>query len=321
SKSKYVYTEPVKSAKTIDSKKLDKIAEEILDHKFTLTAERLQDLHELLVAQPSEDTKAEYPPGLKVKLMPHQQHALAWLMWRERERPLGGVLADDMGLGKNLTMISLIVATPNQDYLKSDDETESNDEWINPNKPISVKYICLLIVIKSIKFPNMINLRNHELHILVCFGNKREKVSNRLAKYDVVITTYNILSSKFEAMSTTYKIHLKRIILNEAHCIRNHDSQASQASQAVCGLLANKRWTRTETPIQNKKMDLYSLLKFLKCSPFDDIRVWKRWVNNKNVAGHQRLATLMKSLMLRRTKQELQAQGALESLPNKNIKE
>ncbi|KAI4476215.1 hypothetical protein M0804_013801 [Polistes exclamans] len=41
--------------------KLDKIAEEILDHKFTLTAERLQDLHKLLVAQPSEDTKAEDP--------------------------------------------------------------------------------------------------------------------------------------------------------------------------------------------------------------------------------------------------------------------
>ncbi|KAI4473749.1 hypothetical protein M0804_015197 [Polistes exclamans] len=98
-------------------------------------------------------------------------------------------------------------------------------------------------------------------------------------------------------------------------------STTYKASQAVCGLLADKRWTRAGTPIQNKKMDLYSLLKFLKCSPFDYIRVCKRWINNKNVAGHQRLETLMKSLMLRRTKQELQAQGALESLPNKNIKE
>lgn len=89
----------------------------------------------------------------------------------------------------------------------------------------------------------------------------------------------------------------------------------------MCGLIASKKWALTGTPIQNKELDLYSLLKFLKCSPFDDIRVWKRWVDNKNASGHQRLATVMKTLMLRRTKQELQEQGALESLPTKNFEE
>ncbi|XP_014612648.1 PREDICTED: transcription termination factor 2-like [Polistes canadensis] len=316
STSEYVYTEPGKSAETIESKKLGKRAQETLNREFTLTAERLQDLHGSLVAQPSEDTKAEDPPGLKVKLMPHQQHALAWLMWRERKRPPGGVLADDMGLGKTLTMISLIMATRNQD------DSESDDEWYTSNKPIISKGGTLVVCPASLlsQWENEIKSKCKRgiLSVEVYHGNNREKISNRLAKYDVVITTYNILSREFKTMSTTYKIHWKRIILDEAHCIRNHKSQASQA---VCGLLADKRWTLTGTPIQNKEMDLYSLLKFLKCSPFDDIRVWKRWVDNKNVSGHQRLATLMKSLMLRRTKQELQAQGALESLPNKNIKE
>ncbi|KAI4481393.1 hypothetical protein M0804_009513 [Polistes exclamans] len=316
STSEYVYTEPGKSAETIESKKLGKRAQETLNREFTLTAERLQDLHGSLVAQPSEDTKAEDPPGLKVKLMPHQQHALAWLMWRERKRPPGGVLADDMGLGKTLTMISLIMATRNQD------DSESDDEWYTSNKPIISKGGTLVVCPASLlsQWENEIKSKCKRgiLSVEVYHGNNREKISNRLAKYDVVITTYNILSREFKTMSTTYKIHWKRIILDEAHCIRNHKSQASQA---VCGLLADKRWTLTGTPIQNKEMDLYPLLKFLKCSPFDDIRVWKRWVDNKNVSGHQRLATLMKSLMLRRTKQELQAQGALESLPNKNIKE
>lgn len=108
------------------------------------------------------------------------------------------------------------------------------------------------------------------------------------------------------------------MILDEAHIVRNHKSQASLA---VCGLKANKRWALTGTPIQNKALDLYSILKFLKCSPFDDIRVWKRWVDNKNAAGYQRLATVMKSLMLRRTKQELVAKGDLENLPDKSIEE
>jgi len=108
------------------------------------------------------------------------------------------------------------------------------------------------------------------------------------------------------------------VILDEAHVIRN---PKSQASLAVCELKANKRWALTGTPIQNKAMDLYSILKFLKCSPFDDLRVWKRWVDNKNAAGNQRLATVMKSLMLRRTKQELIEKGDLESLPEKFIEE
>ncbi|XP_015175312.1 PREDICTED: transcription termination factor 2 isoform X2 [Polistes dominula] len=317
SDSKLDYMESAKS--TEESKKLGKRAQETFDRQFTLTAERLQDLHGSLVGQPSEDTRAEDPPGLKVKLMPHQQHALAWLMWREKKRPPGGLLADDMGLGKTLTMISLIMATHNQD----DDSDSDNEEWHTSNKSITCRGGTLVVCPASLlsQWENEIKskCRKGILSVEVYHGNNREKVSKRLAKYDVVITTYNILSREFKTMSTTYKIHWKRVILDEAHQIRNHKSQASQA---VCGLLADKRWTLTGTPIQNKEMDLYSLLKFLKCSPFDDIRVWKRWVdNNKNTAGHQRLATLIKSLMLRRTKQELQSQGALESLPNKSIQE
>jgi len=86
-------------------------------------------------------------------------------------------------------------------------------------------------------------------------------------------------------------------------------------------LVASKRWALTGTPIQNKELDLYSILKFLQCSPFDDLRVWKRWVDKNDDAGQQRLATVMKTLMLRRTKQELMAKGDLESLPGKSIEE
>lgn len=114
------------------------------------------------------------------------------------------------------------------------------------------------------------------------------------------------------------QINWRRVILDEAHIIRN---PKSQLSQAACALVASKRWALTGTPIQNKELDLYSILKFLRCSPFDDIRVWKRWVDNKSAAGHQRLATVMKTLMLRRTKQELMAKGNLESLPSKSIEE
>ncbi|XP_029671869.1 uncharacterized protein LOC115240701 [Formica exsecta] len=73
-------------------KRLGKKAQATRDRELALTVERLKDLHGSLVARPSEHKKAEDPRGLKVQLMPHQQHALAWLLWREQQRPAGGVL-------------------------------------------------------------------------------------------------------------------------------------------------------------------------------------------------------------------------------------
>ena len=40
----------------------------------------------------------------------------------------------------------------------------------------------------------------------------------------------------------------------------------------------------TGTPIQNDLIDMYSLLRFLRCSPFDEFKLWKRQVDNKSGA-------------------------------------
>lgn len=84
---------------TFQEKQLGKIAQETRDKELALTVERLQDLHGSLMSRPSEDEKMEDPKGLKVSLMPHQQHALAWLLWREQQKPPGGIL------GKHLRLI------------------------------------------------------------------------------------------------------------------------------------------------------------------------------------------------------------------------
>ncbi|XP_071573079.1 transcription termination factor 2 [Temnothorax nylanderi] len=304
-------------------KELGKKAQATRDKELALTVERLQDLHGSLVARPSENEKAEDPRGLKVELMPHQKHALAWLLWREQQKPSGGVLADDMGLGKTLTMIALTISTLAMKDPDDDDESDDDDgEWTNKSKPLRHKGGTLVVCPASLLSQWENEVRNKckrgLLSTEVHHGTNRQSLPKKLAKNDMVITTYNILSREYKSNSTLFKINWKRVILDEAHIVRNHKSQASEA---VCGLMANKRWALTGTPIQNKELDLYSILKFLRCSPFDDLRVWKRWVDNKNAAGHQRLATVMKTLMLRRTKQELMAKGDLENLPDKSIEE
>lgn len=70
--------------------------------------------------------------------------------------------------------------------------------------------------------------------------------------------------------SVLLRIAFDRIILDEGHVIRN---PKAAVSMAVCRLRAVRRWVVTGTPVQNKELDMYSLLRFLRVSPFDQLPV------------------------------------------------
>ena len=172
-------------------------------------------------------------------------------------------------------------------------------------------------------------VRTSQVRLLVYHGNNRKCSARALARYDIVVTTYGTIQSEVKSAlgkdaekdSKTKKDSLKaaedfgnkktcsellnvaweRIILDEAHTIRNPQSLTSQA---VCRLKAARRWAVTGTPIQNKELDLYSLLRFLRCYPFDEYQVWKRWIDNKSSQSQERMNTLVRTLLLRRTKEQ-----------------
>ncbi|CAD6208407.1 GSCOCG00003415001-RA-CDS [Cotesia congregata] len=318
---KFNRTQMMKPTLETDLEGLGKKALETFKNEQALTVERLEHFHGSLLSRPTENERAEDPRGLVVSLMPHQQHALAWLMWREQQKPRGGVLADDMGLGKTLTMISLVIKTLSED--SSDDERDDDDDddgWMGKGRQNEHRggtlVVCPASLINQWKSEVDNRCKRGVLAVEVYHGNNREKVARRLARNDMVITTYNLVSRESKNNGQIFKIRWNRVILDEAHCIRNHKSQSCNA---VCQLKATKRWALTGTPIHNKEMDIYAILKFLQCSPFDDLRVWKRWVENKSITGVERLATVMKTLMLRRTKQELISKGEVETLPEKHL--
>lgn len=58
--------------------------------------------------------------------------------------------------------------------------------------------------------------------------------------------------------SLLLRLAWQRIILDEAHCIKNHKSLTAIA---MCRLKAGCRWGLTGTPIQNDLLDMYSLLR------------------------------------------------------------
>ncbi|KAH8403973.1 hypothetical protein KR215_007287 [Drosophila sulfurigaster] len=296
-----------------------------------LTVESLKDLHGSLKDCPGEDVQAEDPSGLKVQLMGHQKHALAWMSWREQQRPRGGILADDMGLGKTLTMISLVLACKNRQESDSGNRSESSDDedaednrhtgaWYSKGRKDNYQggtlVVCPASLIRQWENEVSSKLSRHRLTVCVHHGSNRDSKAKHLRTYDMVVTTYNIVSREHKAGGALFGVKWRRVILDEAHVIRNHKSQSSVA---VSELLAKYRWSLTGTPIQNKELDVYALLKFLRCTPFDDLATWKRWIDNKSAGGQERLNLLMKSIMLRRTKVQLQLNGKLNSLPNKKI--
>lgn len=67
-----------------------------------LTIEKLEEICGNIADRPEPDCLVEAPKHLKVTLMKHQLHGVKFMMWRETKKPRGGILADDMGLGKFL---------------------------------------------------------------------------------------------------------------------------------------------------------------------------------------------------------------------------
>jgi len=57
-----------------------------------MTLDVLTSLQKSLETCPTADSLSEDPKALKLELMPHQKFAISWLLWREKQRPHGGIL-------------------------------------------------------------------------------------------------------------------------------------------------------------------------------------------------------------------------------------
>uniref|UniRef100_A0A669BB30 Transcription termination factor 2 n=1 Tax=Oreochromis niloticus TaxID=8128 RepID=A0A669BB30_ORENI len=292
------------------------------------TCEAIDHLHKSLESCPDAEAEAPDPKGIKVPLLPHQRRALAWLLWRETQSPCGGILADDMGLGKTLTMISLILAMKMKAKKdKEEMEEKKKDSWLSKTDCSLVLskgtlIICPASLVHHWKKEIERHVKTGKLTVYLYHGPNRERSARVLANYDVVVTTYSLVSKEIPVQkeerpgsAPLLRVSWARIILDEAHSIKN---PKVQTSMAVCQLRAGARWAVTGTPIQNNLLDMYSLLKFLRCSPFDEYKLWKAQVDNGSKRGRERLNILTRTLLLRRTKDQLDAKGKpLVSLPDR----
>lgn len=214
----------------------------------------------------------------------------------ERQNPpqvLGGILADMMGLGKTLSILSLVVHTLNEasewatltPCMPQPREQSQSKKGKTPPLPTceptrlaqNCKTTLLVSPLSTIaNWEEQIkqHIKPGALKYYIYHGSGRIKDIKKLAEYDLVITTYGSVASEFNYRSKkkqgTYpleEINWFRIVLDEAHMIRE---QSTQQSKAICRLSAQRRWAVTGTPVQNRLEDLGALMAFLRIKPFDE---------------------------------------------------
>ncbi|KAL4070790.1 SNF2 family N-terminal domain-containing protein [Scleroderma citrinum] len=125
------------------------------------------------------------------------------------------------------------------------------------------------------------------------------------------------LGGSTEATSPLQMIHWFRVVLDEAHSIKETGTVGSRAS---CDLMADRRLCLTGTPVQNKLDDVFALIKFLRLEPLDDKNIWTEYIGTPVKYGQSlgvvRLQTIMKCITLRRTKESKASDGKkILSLP------
>lgn len=215
----------------------------------------------------------------------------------ERHSPpqiLGGILADMMGLGKTLSILSLIVHTLDDEALSWAELKPSAQQYGSDlcqlkkgkNRLPKIEQTPLVRNCKTTLLVSPLStianwedqIKQHivlgTLKYYIYHGSNRIKDVNKLAEFDLVITTYGSVASEFghrgKQKAGTYpleEMNWFRIVLDEAHMIRE---QSTQQSKAICRLQASRRWAVTGTPVQNRLEDLGALMTFLRVKPFDE---------------------------------------------------
>eukprot|EP01138_Halocafeteria_seosinensis_P008441 gb/GECG01008626.1/.p1 GENE.gb/GECG01008626.1/~~gb/GECG01008626.1/.p1 ORF type:complete len:1339 (+),score=179.55 gb/GECG01008626.1/:1-4017(+) len=309
----------------------------------------------------------------------------------ENEHCYGGILADEMGMGKTIETLALILdgknsarnksfehsneeATHSQKASPTADEAEAShliQPKVFPSRPDTQASGTLVVCPMSLleqwqseiyKFSVSTEETDSQpaTNVLLHYGESRARSKSQLEVYDIVVTTYQTLVNEYEEIrqsnlemaqsnqETTHiagdevaavaenpldygaqarlnaillGVHWKRVVLDEAHVIKNRKTETAKACRSVS---AEFRWALTGTPIQNSLDDLYSLMCFLRYYPWNIYTFWKRAVTIPYSAGDPKgvraLRAALSSVVLRRTKNTLTSTGQqLVKLPGRMV--
>jgi SNF2 family DNA or RNA helicase len=245
-------------------------------------------------------------PNLQGTLREYQKRGVSWINYLE-QLGLNGCLADDMGLGKSITVIARLVQERNTAGLPA-----------KGRKKVAIPPT-LLVAPTSVlgNWQREIDRFAPQLKSIVHHGGDRldtpAAFKKICASQDVVITSYALIRRDERLFNG---INWHRVVIDEAQNIKN--PQAAQ-TKAILKIDAPHRLALTGTPVENRLLDLWSIFNFLNPGYLGKESQFRKGFENpiQRANDSDRAATLKKlvePLILRRVKTD---PAIIQDLPDK----
>ncbi len=189
-------------------------------------------------------------PNLQGTLREYQKRGVAWISYLE-QLGLNGCLADDMGLGKSITVIARLVQERNG---IGKPKKGQNSGTIRPTLLVAPTSVVGNWQREIVKFaPQLQSIIHHG-------GNRPDNLADfkkACMDQDVVITSYSLIHRDQKLFDG---VNWHRLVIDEAQNIKN--PQAAQ-TKAILKVDASHRLALTGTPVENRLLDLWSIFNFL----------------------------------------------------------
>ena len=253
-----------------------------------------------------------------------------------------------MGLGKTIEMLSLMHSHRSEASLQASERSLSSVVNLPrlPKNSSSVESApCTTLVVAPMSLLAQWEseaakaTKAGTLKTMVYYGSDKAAnlqnlccEANAASAPNLIITSYGVVLSEFNQVAARggdrgshgglFSLDFFRIILDEAHFIKNRQSKTAKACYE---LTARHRWVLTGTPIVNRLEDLFSLVHFLRVEPWSNFSFWKTFItvpfeSKDFIRALDVVQTVLEPLVMRRTKDMKTPDGqALVPLPPRTI--
>jgi len=232
----------------------------------------------------------DLPGGVTAQLRPYQLEGFHFLAYLASNH-FGGILADDMGLGKTLQTLAWLL------WLR--EASPTSDKSSQPSSPEAP---ALVVCPKSV----MDNWHAEAarftpgLRVKIWPPSELQTFRDRLSEADLHVLNYTQLRSLGESLAS---VQWRAVILDEGQYIKNPSSQTAQVARV---LRADHRLVLSGTPIENRLMDLWSLMAFAMPGVLGSRAHFGRLYDAKgDPFARRRLSSRVRPFLLRRTKSQV----------------